>query len=219
MPVGETTAGHGRLSPKPCRSLAGPPNRAAEQAAFSITVITGQALTRTAVEMSFASQGSVWCRRPHELATEDDVSRREAMDLGLMAAAAVTLRAGAVPDRTMAPQLVDVFVSIVDRGASLRAEPFRVGAAPVLAWPMDPKGGVERDGARFNQMILLRVAADTWDEIAAFPAICPHARMHRVGVDGSNLAFAPSVPWVRIRSRKKWDGGPQDHRRFRCPKP
>ena len=103
------------------------------------------------------------------------VPRREAMDLGLMAAAAATFSAAAVPDRTAGPQRGDVFVSIADRGAPLRAEGIRVGAAPVLAWPTDRKSGVVRDGARFNQVLILRVATEKRDEIAVFTAICPHA--------------------------------------------
>jgi rieske iron-sulfur protein len=103
------------------------------------------------------------------------VSRREVMGSGLTAAAAVTLPAAAMPDRTAVPQLGDVFVSIADPGAPLHAEAIQVGAAPVLAWPMDRKSGVVRDAARFNQVLLLRVATDTSYEIVAFTAICPHA--------------------------------------------
>jgi rieske iron-sulfur protein len=97
------------------------------------------------------------------------------MDLGLMAAAAVALPAAAMPDPTVGPQLGDIFVSISDRAAPLRAEAIRLGAAPVLAWPMDRESGVVRDGARFNQVLLLRIATEESNEIVAFTAICPHA--------------------------------------------
>jgi rieske iron-sulfur protein len=97
------------------------------------------------------------------------------MDLGLMVAAAVTLPVAAMPDRTAGPQLGDIFVSTSNQSAPLRAEAIRVGAAPVLAWPMDRESGVVRDGARFNQVLLLRVARKNSDEIVAFTAICPHA--------------------------------------------
>jgi rieske iron-sulfur protein len=103
------------------------------------------------------------------------VSRREAMDLGLTAAAAVILPAATTPDRTVGPQLGDIFVPDSNRGVPLRAEAIQLETAPVLAWPMDRESGAVRDGARFNQVILLRVATEKSDEIVAFTAICPHA--------------------------------------------
>jgi rieske iron-sulfur protein len=111
----------------------------------------------------------------HELAVKMIVSRREAMDLGLMAAAAVTLPAAAMPDRTAGPQPGDIFVSISDRSTPVRAEALQPEAGPVLAWPMDRESRVVRDGARFNQVLLLRVAKENSNEIVAFTAICPHA--------------------------------------------
>jgi rieske iron-sulfur protein len=111
----------------------------------------------------------------NKLAGKMAVSRREALDLGLMAAAAVTLPAAAMPDPTVGPQLGDIFVSTADQRTPLRAEAIRLGAAPVLAWPMDRESGVVRNGARFNQVLLLRVATEKSDEIVAFTAICPHA--------------------------------------------
>jgi rieske iron-sulfur protein len=110
-----------------------------------------------------------------ELAATMIVLRREAMDLGLMAAAAVTLPAAAMPDRTARPQPGDIFVSVSDRKTPLRAEAVHPGAAPVLAWPMERESRVVRDGARFNQVLLLRVAMEKTGEIVAFTAICPHA--------------------------------------------
>jgi rieske iron-sulfur protein len=103
------------------------------------------------------------------------VSRRKAMDLGLLAAAVAAVPAAAVPDRTAGPQPGDIFVSTSDPGTRLRAEAIHLGAAPVIAWPMDRESGVVRDGARFNQVLLLRVATEKSDEIVAFTAICPHA--------------------------------------------
>jgi rieske iron-sulfur protein len=92
-----------------------------------------------------------------------------------MAAAAVTLPAAAMPDRTVGPQPGDIFVSNSDRGTPLRAEAIRLGAAPVLAWSMDRESGAVWDGARFNQVLLLRVATEESDGIVAFAAICPQA--------------------------------------------
>jgi rieske iron-sulfur protein len=103
------------------------------------------------------------------------VSRRKAMDLGLMAAAVAAVPAAAMPDRTAGPQLGDIFVSTSDPGTPLRAEAVKLGAAPLIAWPMDRESRVVRDGARFNQVLLLRVGTENSDEIVAFTAICPHA--------------------------------------------
>ena len=101
------------------------------------------------------------------------VSRREAIELGLMAVAAGP--AVAMPDRTAGPQLGDIFVSTSNPGTPLRAEALKRGAAPVMAWPMDRKSGVVRDAARFNQVLLLRVVIESGDEVVAFTVICPHA--------------------------------------------
>ena len=97
------------------------------------------------------------------------------MDLGLVAAAAVALPAAAMPDPAVGLQRGDIFVSTSDRATPLRAEAIQLGAAPVLAWPMDRESRVVRDGARFNQVLLLRIAAEESNEIVAFTAICPHA--------------------------------------------
>jgi rieske iron-sulfur protein len=52
-------------------------------------------------------------------------------------------------------------------------------AAVALVWPKDRKTGLVRDGARFNQVLLLRVLDDAvheqTDKLVAFSAICPHA--------------------------------------------
>jgi rieske iron-sulfur protein len=103
------------------------------------------------------------------------ISRREAIDLGLMATAAVALPAAAMPDPTTGPQLGDIFVSTSDRATHLRSDAIQLGAAPVLAWPMDRESRTVRDGARFNQVLVLRVATEESNEIVAFTAICPHA--------------------------------------------
>jgi Rieske Fe-S protein len=108
------------------------------------------------------------------------VSRRSVLNFGLTAAAAVTLPGAAMPDRTAGPQPGDEFVPVTDPGGkALRSDAIRQGAAPVLVWPMDRNTGLVRDGARFNQVLLLRVpdgaAEDLADKLVAFTAICPHA--------------------------------------------
>lgn len=101
------------------------------------------------------------------------VSRREAIGLGLMAAG--TGPAVAAPDRTVGPQVGDIFVSTSDPGTALRGDAIQRGMAPVTVWPMDRKTGVVRDGSRLNQVLLLRVATENADEVVAFTVICPHA--------------------------------------------
>jgi rieske iron-sulfur protein len=108
------------------------------------------------------------------------VSRRGALDLGLIAVTAVTLPAAAMPDRTARPQVGDVLVAVDDRGHSpLRSEILQPGAAPVVAWPMDAASGAVRDQARYNQVLVLRLADEAaegpTDAVVAFSAICPHA--------------------------------------------
>jgi rieske iron-sulfur protein len=108
------------------------------------------------------------------------VSRRAVLDLGLIAAATVTLPGAAMPDRTAGPQAGDGFVPVTDpSGSALRSEAIRRGVAPILAWPKDRQAGLVRDGARFNQVLLLRVVDESvneqTDKVVAFSAICPHA--------------------------------------------
>jgi rieske iron-sulfur protein len=108
------------------------------------------------------------------------VSRRGVWDLGLIAAATVTLPDAAMADRTAGPQPGDGFVPVADpSGSALRPEAIHLGVAPILVWPKDRRTGLVRDGARFNQLLLLRVLDEAVnekpDKIVAFSAICPHA--------------------------------------------
>jgi Rieske Fe-S protein len=59
-----------------------------------------------------------------------------------------------------------------------------VGGPPVMAWPMDPASKSLRDGSRLNQVILIRLDADTLDEttrthaadgVVGYSASCTHA--------------------------------------------
>ena len=91
----------------------------------------------------------------------------------MITATAVALPAAAMPDRATGPQPGDVLAAVDDHGHSpLRPEALEPGAAPVVAWPMDPPSGAVRDQARNNQVLVLRLATDT---VVAFSAICPHA--------------------------------------------
>ena len=66
----------------------------------------------------------------------------------------------------------------------MRARDLPAGGPPVLAWPMDAATGVVRRGARFNQVLLIRLtiarlsAAEqvfASQGVVAFSAICTHA--------------------------------------------
>jgi rieske iron-sulfur protein len=59
-----------------------------------------------------------------------------------------------------------------------------VGGRPVLAWPMDPANKSLRDGSRLNQVVLVRLDAESLDEttrahsvdgVVAYSAMCTHA--------------------------------------------
>jgi Rieske Fe-S protein len=58
------------------------------------------------------------------------------------------------------------------------------GGPQILAWPMDPRTKVVRDGSRLNQVLLLRLDPEEFDEdtrprsadgVVAYSAICAHA--------------------------------------------
>lgn len=59
-----------------------------------------------------------------------------------------------------------------------------LGGPPVQAWPVEPKTKVVRDGSRLNQVVIVRLKADEFDDdtrarsadgIVAYSAICAHA--------------------------------------------
>ena len=110
------------------------------------------------------------------------LSRRTALDLGVSALAATLcpMAARAFPaDQTPGPQRGDVFVLHNDPARPVTVEMLPRTGAPAKVWPKDPKTNIVRDGARFNQVLLLRGpeadAADAGARIVAFTAICPHA--------------------------------------------
>jgi rieske iron-sulfur protein len=84
------------------------------------------------------------------------------------------------------PQPGDLFVFSEDENAGKTVTPgaLPVGGPPALAWPMDPRAKVVRDGSRLNQVLLLRLdpasldpdaRAYAADGIVAFSAVCTHA--------------------------------------------
>jgi rieske iron-sulfur protein len=110
------------------------------------------------------------------------VSRRRILDIGLgtVSAAVMPVTGDAADGRALGPQIGDALVAVSDAGhTALQPRDLRHGAPPVLTWPMDPKTGMVRDGARFSQVLLLRLAGDR-DEahggsLVAFSAVCTHA--------------------------------------------
>lgn len=59
-----------------------------------------------------------------------------------------------------------------------------VGGPPVMAWPMDPATKSLRDGSRLNQVVLVRLDAESLDEttrarsvdgVVGYSAMCTHA--------------------------------------------
>jgi rieske iron-sulfur protein len=81
------------------------------------------------------------------------------------------------------PKTGDLLVR-VDGGAVLTPADIATDARPLAAWPMDPAGGVTRNGSRLNKVLVLRLDPQTLGETAkeraadgvlAYSAICPHA--------------------------------------------
>ena len=128
------------------------------------------------------------------------VSRRGVLDLGLIAAATATLPGAAMPDRIAGPQPGDGFVPVADPGGSvLRPESIRLGTAPILVWPKDRQTGLVRDGARFNQVLLLRVrdkAVNEQTETCGVLRDLSPCSVPRVRMGGANLSAALSLPRV-----------------------
>ena len=110
------------------------------------------------------------------------VSRRRVLDLGVGAAATAMISEGAeaAAGATAGPQPGDALVTVGDAAHKpLTPGAVRRGAPPRLTWPMDPKTGLVRSGAKFNQVLLLRLMGDR-DEahggpLVAFSAVCTHA--------------------------------------------
>ncbi len=84
------------------------------------------------------------------------------------------------------PQKGDILVFAEDEhvGQVIKPEDLPLGGPQVMAWPMDPRTKVVRDGSRLNQVLLLRLQESELDEntkaraaggIVAYSAICAHA--------------------------------------------
>lgn len=84
------------------------------------------------------------------------------------------------------PQPGDLFVFLEGdhAGATIKPADIPLGGPQVLAWPMDAKTKVVRDGSRLNQVLLLHLEPASLGEemqpyaadgIVAFSAVCTHA--------------------------------------------
>ena len=87
----------------------------------------------------------------------------------------------------MRPQVGDVFVRFEgdQDGPVISAAELKAGDVPIVAWAMDPKTNLPRDGSRLNQVLLLRLDPSTLDAktsphavdgLLAYSAICTHAQ-------------------------------------------
>jgi rieske iron-sulfur protein len=110
-----------------------------------------------------------------------DISRRRVLDLGVGAAATAMMPAAeAASGLPAGPQPGDVLVAVGDTARTpLTPGAVRRGAAPMLTWPMDRRTGLVRNAAKFNQVLLLRLAGDRDEahggQLVAFSAVCTHA--------------------------------------------
>ena len=85
---------------------------------------------------------------------------------------------------SLRPQPGDHFVYVPgDKEGEVKVDDLPLGGPQVLAYPMDPKSGVVRDGSRFNMVILMRydpavlseeTRAHADDGVVAYTAVCTH---------------------------------------------
>lgn len=87
--------------------------------------------------------------------------------------------------RTMRPQPGDRFAYLGGdrKGQPVMAADLKVGDQPLLAYPVDVATGAARDGARLNQVLMIRVEEDALSAatkprssggVVAYSAICTH---------------------------------------------
>jgi rieske iron-sulfur protein len=65
----------------------------------------------------------------------------------------------------------------------MKPDDLQLGAAQIMAWPVDPASNLVRDGSRLNKVLLLRLDPAVLDAstatraangVVAYSAICPH---------------------------------------------
>jgi Rieske Fe-S protein len=102
------------------------------------------------------------------------------MGLGLCPALAI----GQTDPASARPTEGDLLVSAGDAARKpLAPADIKSGSRPLLAWAMDPASGTVRSGSRLNQILVVRLAADSLtadtkarsaEGIVAYTAICTH---------------------------------------------
>jgi Rieske Fe-S protein len=105
--------------------------------------------------------------------------------LGLGLAVAPELALGEDDPASMRPTEGDLLIRVGDATAKpLTPDDISVGAAPTMAWPMDPSSGTVRSGSRFNRVLLVRLGPNTLsaetrsvaaEGVLAYTSICTHA--------------------------------------------
>jgi rieske iron-sulfur protein len=118
-------------------------------------------------------------------------ARRAFLKTALLAGLGLPLLDEALGEETPAanerPREGDLFVFAEGehKGTEIKLGALPLGGPQVLAWPKDPKSGVERDGSRLNQVLLLRLdpasldgetRTHAADGVVAYSAICTHAQ-------------------------------------------
>ncbi|MDP9096020.1 MAG: hypothetical protein M3N26_05610, partial [Pseudomonadota bacterium] len=104
-----------------------------------------------------------------------------------MSGLATVARAEPSPESRKRPQKDDhlVFASGGDEGKPIGPADLAEGGPQVLAWAADPVTGIVRDGSRLNQVLIVRLPADSLndgtkpraaDGVVAYSAICSHAQ-------------------------------------------
>jgi hypothetical protein len=109
-----------------------------------------------------ASAGAANCHQPASLA------RRALLKGALAAGIALPFTEAALPDDLKAarPQQGDLFVFVRGdkAGTVIALADVPAGGAPLFAWPMEPSSKTVRDGSRLNQVLLVRLDADAFDD-------------------------------------------------------
>lgn len=106
------------------------------------------------------------------------------MDRRTLLLAGLGLAAGQTDAASARPAAGDLLIKNGDAGKTpLTPRDIPLGAAPTMAWAMEPRGQTVRSGSRLNQILLLRLDADTLaaetqshaaDGVVAYTSICTH---------------------------------------------
>lgn len=123
---------------------------------------------------------------PCACCTETPIDRRD-----VLVAAAALLMAGVGPafagddnPAALRPQPGDCFTPVSAKdGRKIALADLKIGAPPVVAYPVDPASGVVRKGSRINQVLLAKIdpnlipeemKAASVDGVVAYSSICTH---------------------------------------------